>query len=191
MCQHRSLFEKKKVTEEQQTKYKKIMKKTESEFTSTYLDEMQRIKKDLNLDELYWKKFGILKKSSVLASYGRYKDAKIQIAKAAEIIKEQMTHNQARMEAIQKRWKFKLGLDDGFELPETIDLNKTHPKYIQDSDFDNQDQAGVNIATMRLFIEKVSPFNIEGHDKNVFLDRCIIDLYKECEAVRVKRFDDI
>ena len=66
------------------------MKKTETDFTTTYLADMQRINKDLNLDENYWKKFGLLKKASVLASYGRYKDAKKEIASACEIIKEQM-----------------------------------------------------------------------------------------------------
>ena len=25
----------------------------------------------------------------------------------------------------------------------------------------------------------------------MFLDRCVIDLYKECEAVRVKKYDEI
>ena len=64
------------------------MKKTETDFTTTYLADMQRINKDLNLDENYWKKFGLLKKASVLASYGRYKDAKKEIASACEIIKE-------------------------------------------------------------------------------------------------------
>ena len=44
---------------------------------------------------------------------------------------------------------------------------------------------------MRLYIEKISPFMIEGYDKNIYLDRCIEDLYKECEAVRVRQFETI
>ena len=47
MCKHRSLFDELKVTEEKQKKYKDQMKKTETDFTTTYLADMQRINKDL------------------------------------------------------------------------------------------------------------------------------------------------
>lgn len=50
---------------------------------------MDKIKKDLNLDEDYCRKFGLLKKASVLALYGREKDAKYAIARAATIVANQ------------------------------------------------------------------------------------------------------
>lgn len=44
---------------------------------------MAEIMKDLNLDENYTKKFGLLKKACVLFFYGRYNDAFDQVAVAA------------------------------------------------------------------------------------------------------------
>ena len=52
------------------------MKNAESRETLSYLKEMEKIKTDLDLDDQYCKKFGLLKKASVLAFYGREKDAK-------------------------------------------------------------------------------------------------------------------
>lgn len=62
------------------------MKASESKETITYLNEMSTIKKQLNLDEQYCKKFGLLKKAAVLSFYGRDKDAKYEIARAATIV---------------------------------------------------------------------------------------------------------
>ena len=62
------------------------MQKAESKEQINYLKEMGTIKKELNLDELYCKKFGLLKKASVLAYYRRMKDAKLEISKAAAIV---------------------------------------------------------------------------------------------------------
>ena len=64
----------------------KSMKAAEGQETLTYLSEMATIKQQLNLDEQYCKKFGLLKKASVLAFYGRDKDAKREIATAATIV---------------------------------------------------------------------------------------------------------
>jgi hypothetical protein len=50
---------------------------------------MATIKKELNLDDNFCKKFGLLKKASVLALFGREKDAKYEIAKAATIVAQQ------------------------------------------------------------------------------------------------------
>ena len=50
------------------------------------MHEMGTLKKDLNLDDNYVKKFGLLKKASILANYGRNKDAKKFIADAASIV---------------------------------------------------------------------------------------------------------
>jgi len=44
-----------------------MMQRAESKETLNYLKEMDTIKKELNVDELYCKKFGLLKKASVLA----------------------------------------------------------------------------------------------------------------------------
>jgi hypothetical protein len=50
--------------------------------------EMQEVMKALDLDNMYTKKFGLLKKSCVLFFYGRYNDAFDEIAKAVKIIQE-------------------------------------------------------------------------------------------------------
>ena len=125
---------------------------------------------NLDEDENYWIKFGALKKASVLASYGRDKEAKDKLVEACEIIKEQKAQHVNKMEAIRRRWQFKLGIEEGFELPENINIEKTHPNYILDADLKNSEQPGVSLATMRMYIEKTSPFMIEGYDKNMFLD---------------------
>ena len=96
------------------------------------------------------------------------------------------------MEAIQRRWKFKLGLDDGFEFNETIDIKKRHPKDITDEELAKCELGpGVTVATARLYLEKVSPFMVEAYSKNVFLDDCIERLYLDCEAKRVAKHEEI
>ena len=77
-------------------------------------------------------------------------------------------------------------------MPENLDLKKKHPKDITDHDLAGVELGnGVTVATVRLYIEKVSPFNVEAYSKNVFLDRCVEDLYLECEARRVDKFEEI
>ena len=44
---------------------------------------------------------------------------------------------------------------------------------------------------MRLYIEKVSPFMIEGYSKNVYLDDQIERMFLRVENQRVKKYDDI
>lgn len=150
--------------------------------------------KSLDLDELFCKKFGYLKKASVLAYYERDKDAKKEVAKAAQIVKEQRKLDAEKVEAIQRRWKVKLGLDDAFELPATPEVNiKTMlPRDIKDKDLAKLEFGQpVSVAAVRLYIEKTSPFNLEGYSKHVFLDQCIEQLYMECEARRVDQFENI
>ena len=65
------------------------MKNAEGEEELKYLEEMTTLKKELNLDDLYFKKFGLLKKASLLSLNGRKKDAKYWIATAAEIVQGQ------------------------------------------------------------------------------------------------------
>ena len=62
------------------------MQRAESKETLTYMKDMETIKKDLNLDDDYFVKFGLLKKASILSLYGRDKDAKKSIADAAVIV---------------------------------------------------------------------------------------------------------
>ena len=50
---------------------------------------------------------------------------------------------------------------------------------------------GVTLATVRLYIDKVSPFYNGAFNKNVFLDRCIEDLYLACENKKIKKHGDI
>lgn len=117
-----------KTTEQKKTnheKLRKLLKSVEDPNLTTYFTEMKDIQQKLNIDDNYCKKFGLLKKASVLSFYGRSNEAFNEIAKAVAIIKEQKQHDGARNEAIQKRWKFKLGLDDGFELP--FPIEKVHP----------------------------------------------------------------
>jgi len=46
------------------------------------------------------------------------------------------------------------------------------------------DLGGVPLATVKMYIEKVSPYNLDAFSKNVYLDRCIEELILECEAGR-------
>ncbi len=168
------------------------MQRAESQETLRYLKEMAGHKEELNVDELYCKKFGLLKKASVLAYYGRDKDAKYEIARAATIVAQQRKVDEEKNDAIQQRWKYKLGLDDGFELPERANIKKKHPKDITDEDLAEVELGpGVTLATVRLYINKVSPFNHEAYNKNVFLDGCIEELYLECEGKKMKKHGDV
>lgn len=64
------------------------------------MNELKDIKEKLNLDENFCKKFGLLKKASVLLFYGRENDAFNEIAKAVNIIKEQKKFEEEKNEAI-------------------------------------------------------------------------------------------
>lgn len=46
------------------------------------------------------------------------------------------------------------------------------------------DLGGIPLATVRLYIEKVSPFNLDAFSRDVYLDRCIEEMMLECEAER-------
>jgi hypothetical protein len=64
------------------------MKSVEDPNLTTYFQEMKVIQKKLNIDDNYCKKFGLLKKASVLSFYGRENEAFNEIAKAVQIIKD-------------------------------------------------------------------------------------------------------
>lgn len=76
------------------------MQRAEPNETTNYLKEMETIKQDLKLDEHYCQKFGLLKKASILAFYGREKDAKYEISRAATIVAQQRKHDEDKQEAI-------------------------------------------------------------------------------------------
>jgi len=52
-------------------------------------EELKVVCNDLDLDEAYCRKFGLLKKASILTHYDRDKDAKKYIADAAAIVQKQ------------------------------------------------------------------------------------------------------
>ena len=62
------------------------MERREGKDIKTERSEMSKIRTELNLDENFTKKFGLLKKACVLYFYGRYNDAFDEVAKAAKII---------------------------------------------------------------------------------------------------------
>jgi hypothetical protein len=51
-----------------------------------YEVEMKELQKTFAFDDNYWKKFGHLKKASVLSYYGRENDAHTEIVKACKIV---------------------------------------------------------------------------------------------------------
>jgi hypothetical protein len=67
-------------------KHQKYMKKFEDKHTTEYIEEMRDLKKKLNIDDNYCKKFGMLKKAAVLLHYERENDALDEIAKAVKIV---------------------------------------------------------------------------------------------------------
>jgi hypothetical protein len=67
-------------------KLMKLMKKREGAEIAEYLKEMEDIKSKLEVDDNYCKKFGMLKKASVLMFYGRENEAFNEIAKAVKIV---------------------------------------------------------------------------------------------------------
>jgi len=123
----------------------------------------------------------LLKKASVLAYYGRENEAFNEIAKAVKIIKDQKENDDALNAAVQRRWRFKLGLDECFDVP--FPLDKVHPDDIDykslEKDFDN---LKVPISTIKLYIENVSPFRISEGSKDHFLNNCIEEFYLQCES---------
>ena len=42
-----------------------------------------------------------------------------------------------------------------------------------------------------MYIEKVSPYNLDAFSKNVYLDRCIEELIIECEEDRMGKKHDV
>lgn len=135
--------------------------------------------------EFYAKKFGLLKKASVLMFYGRSNDAFDEIAKAAQIIKDQWETVKENELMIQKRWQFKLNLPDGLELPKPVD--KIRQEDLTEEFLKSVDAGSSDISTVKLYIEKVCPHIRNAYDKNTFLNGLIDDLYHQAEAVMVDK----
>ena len=139
--------------------------------------------------ELFAKKFGLLKKASVLMFYGRCNDAFDEIAKAAQIIKEQWETVKENELAIQKRWQFKLNLPDGLELPKPVD--KLRKEDVTDEFLKSIDAGNADISTIKLYIEKVCPHIRNQYDKNTFLNGLIDDLYHRTEGIMIEKQETI
>lgn len=137
--------------------------------------EMQEVMKQLNLDNNFTIKFGLLKKACVLFFYGRYNDSFEQVAKAAKIIQDQREIEKQKQALIEKRWKFKLGMDEGFEMP--IPIDQIDPKKVDEKFLKKLDLQGVSVSTLKLYIEQVSPQANEEYSKHKFLNKCVEDFF--------------
>ena len=121
-------------------------------------------------DENYVNKFGALKRGLVLMSYGRYNDAHQVLAKAVFIVKQQKLIEIEKLDCLKERWQFKLGLDD-LEIPYPID--KVHPDDVTDKKLQKDIGGlaeGVQISTVRLYWENISPFKTQEGSKDTFLN---------------------
>ena len=106
----------------------------------------------------YTKKFGILKKASILLFYGRANEAFDKIVKACKIIQNendpQDEDERKFKERERERWGFKLGIEQGFELPNNKTLDTVTPEDLTDQfikDCLEQNQ-GVDAATVKLYL---------------------------------------
>lgn len=71
-------------------------------------------------------------------------------------------------------------------------MKKKHPSEVTDKDLKEIElPSKVKDATVRLYIEKVSPFNNSLYSKNVYLDQCIEDLYLAIEGKKIKKRGEI
>lgn len=145
----------------------------EDKKTKEYIDEMKAISESLKLtrkvrdkknpdefidepkevDDNFYVKFGHLKKAAVLKYYGRETDAYKEIIKAGKIVREQREINKRKDEAIQQRWRFKLGIDDGV-IP--FPLDKYHPDDPRMEEklrkLTSDERNGIPLSTIKLYI---------------------------------------
>lgn len=64
-----------------------------------------------------------------------------------------------KLDLLKERWCFKLGLEDGFEIPFPID--KVHPDDVSDKKLLGAIgglSEGISISTVRLYWDNISPF---------------------------------
>lgn len=73
-----------------------------------------------------------------------------------------------------------MGIDEGIEMPSH--MLKIHPDLIDDKELlAAVGDAGVPLATARLYLEKTSPVLTDEGSRNTYLDQCIEDLFLYCE----------
>lgn len=99
--------------------------------------------------EDFAKKFGHLKKASVLAYYGRANDAFEEIAKAAKIMQREAEVKREQEAIIQKEWQEKLGLGD-MELPKPA--HKIRPEDVTEEFLKSIEAGTSDLATLKIYI---------------------------------------
>lgn len=100
--------------------------------------------------EDFAKKFGHLKKASVLVHYGRANDAFDEIAKAAKIIQREAEAKKDQEANIQKEWQDRLGLGD-FELPKPVD--KIRPEDVTEEFLKSIEAGTTDLASLKVYIQ--------------------------------------
>lgn len=71
-------------------------------------------------------------------------------------------------------------MDEGFEFPmpiETIDPNKVDEKFLKKLDLQ-----GVDVSTLKLYIEQVAPQGREEYSKHHYLNKLVESFYLKCES---------
>ena len=133
--------------------------------------------------ENFFKKFGILKKASVLLHYGRPNDAWTEICKAAAIMQKQKEKEVEVQSKLENRWQVKLGL--GLSAIETpIPINKITskdltPAFLKEMTKDGQSDP----ATMKLYLQNVCPMIRLAGNRDVFINQLIEEFYLQVEDI--------
>jgi hypothetical protein len=71
-------------------------------------------------------------------------------------------------------------MDDGFEFPmpiEQIDPSKVDEKFLKKLDLQ-----GVDVSTLKLYIEQVAPQSREEYSKHHYLNKLVESFYLKCEG---------
>lgn len=137
--------------------------------------------------EDFAKKFGHLKKASVLVHYGRANDAFDEIAKAAKIIQREAEAKRDQEAIIQKEWQDKLGVD--LELPKPAD--KIRPEDVTEEFLKSIEAGTTDLATIKVYIQNVCPLVRDQNDRNTFLNGLVEDLYIKCEEIMIEKKNTI
>ena len=166
--------------------YEKVLNRKE---TNKDAIDQRKMDNDQKRDT-FARKFGILKKASVLLHYGRANDAHSEIAKAAELRRKEHVKEQEDHLVRQRKWQTKLSLPDGFELPKPVE--KIKPEDLTDEFLKSIDTGGAtDLATLRLYLQNVCPLVRSANDRDTFLNELIEDFYFHCEDILKGKQDDI
>ena len=126
----------------------KLAKKSLARQDKDKVNERKRANDQARED--FAKKFGHLKKASVLVYYGRANDAFEEIAKAAKIIQKEAEAKKEQEATIQKEWQDKLGLSD-FEFPKPVD--KIRPEDVTEEFLKSIEAGTTDLATLKIYIQ--------------------------------------